>query len=595
MERITYLRSLADLPALQAWLGDRTGRLALASLHSGSDVFDPAFLVGAVAVAHRDGTAVVFDARSHILAREAIKAIFTTGRHVWAHGAMQTAWALRKTLGVLLTSLRCSEVAARTAWPGLSDYSLGGLRSISPAAAERLRGQAPGTRPGQPGGPVEQWLGRVVRALPMDDATLLAYVAEQAVETALLAGELAADREVRPHLEAELAGDQLWRWTGYDGIHVDRELVNSRLAALEVQMAAAQRQFGFKPWADDDRAQAWVTSHGIVLPKTKSGRWALNKDDRRAAVVPKRHAETWRAMCDALELAADENKLRELEQHSARDGIAHPKIQVNAAKTGRMSIIEPALQNLTGSLRPALQARPGYVLVGADLSHVEPSIMAAASRDELLALHCGSAHDVYVETAAVVWGEAARDRDDAGALTGEAAAFRKKAKVVFLALGYGMGDESFGVLLGVSKAEAAAVRKKVLGVYKDLGRWIGENRRSAEQGVRPQTIIGRPLPECSAKPYVATNFRIQGSAKDVFAVMAANVAAALPAEARLWLPVHDELVVECLPHDAQRVGEVLAEHMQTDLGGVHIHGEPEYLGVQWAKTGVPTSEAPGQI
>ena len=65
--------------------------------------------------------------------------------------------------------------------------------------------------------------------------------------------------------------------------------------------------------------------------------------------------------------------------------------------------------------------------------------------------------------------------------------------------------------------------------------------------------------------------------------MTAKVHTALPVGATLWLPVHDELVIECEEVDAEIVKDVLATHMRTELDGVLIWGEPEILGTRWKK------------
>lgn len=591
--QITFLHSPADLPLLADWLSAGRSSLAFDTETTGLDVFEPGFTVGVCAFADRDGNVFAFDGRNTLTARAAIRLAFGSGRNIWAHNAKYDAWVIRRTLTLKLTSLRCSEVAARTARPGLMSYSLKKLRPTTQAAQDALKARWQELSPARVIGGERSWLPVAVRHMPADDPAMLAYVAEDAVETARLVQELAADREVRPFIETELAADQLWRWTGYAGLNVDTGFVAAQLVVLEEEKAAAEERFGLAPWANTNARREWVADRGIVLPLTQKGGPSFEKKLRSKTQVPDDQIEAWAEFTAAIDLNGTVSKLNELLRKAGAAGVVHPGINVNRARTGRMSVQDPALQNLKGSLRQSLLARPGFVLVGADLSHVEPSIMAAVSQDALLARHCDADHDVYVETAAVVWGDGARATNPDGGLTAEAARFRKKAKVVFLALGYGMGDASFGTLLGVSKGEAKVVRAKVLGVYRDLGAWIQRTRRAAKQGQVPRTLSGRPLPLCPGDlAYRATNFVIQGSAKDVFSGMVTAVAARLPAGARLWLPVHDELVVECLPADVRLVGEILAECMQATIGAVHIHGSPEYIGPRWAKEGVSIAEAP---
>lgn len=586
---VTYVDTMDGGAVALEWLEANTGRLAFGTETTGLDVFVDDFEVGVVAFGHRNGNALVLNGRDHALVRTVVIAAFNN-RKVWAHQANVDSWAVRKVYALKLTSLRCSLIGSRAAWPGRTSYSLKDLRGTTQNAQDALKvlwSERVGRKVAG-----RTWLAEAVRDLPANTPALVAYVAEDAVETARLVQQLSEieDPGTRQGILNEVDTDILWRWAGYDGLHYDVErterVYSERKALLEKEIL----HFGFNPTTSSNARKEWVAAHGIELPLShKTGKPSLDKDARGRIVPPEASREEWNRLARACDEAYLLAKLGEMTRKG--DGMyVHPTINTHAAKTGRMSVTTPALQNLAGglgeddtSLRGLLLAREGKVLVGCDLSHVEPSVLAAVSGDPLLIKHCAPGMDLYVGAAAAVFGATAGETTEAGILTEYAAKQRKVMKVVVLALMYGMGNTSLAGSLGVSVAEAKNVRSKVLGIYPKVRRWIDQTKKDTERGIVPRTVAGSPLPCLPRRAYVSTNYIIQGSASTIFKTMCKNVAANLPNGASLWLPVHDELVIECDEVVAQEVANVLAAHMRTELNGVLIWGEPEILGTRWRK------------
>lgn len=590
---VLYIDSMTAPNYAMEWLNEHPGRLSVDTETTGLDVFEEGFEVGVVAFGHSNGDALVLNGRDRELVRAVTSAAFR-GRFVWAHHAMYDSWVLRKVFGLRVDSLRCSQVAARVARPGQMSYSLKAMRPTTKTAQDNLKARWEEVSGKKVLG--SNWLPEAVRGLSSSDPALIAYVAEDAVETARLVDELvdAADELTRDAMLAEVRVDQVWRWAGYGGLRLDVDRAKKAHTEATARLASEIEHFGFNPATGNKAKHEWAAAYGIVLPLTDKGAMSFSKGARKFAEVPDASRTEWLRFCQTATDAAKMGKLKEMLEGRDDDRV-HPHIGVNtAARTGRMSISGPALQNLAGGafepgveddtgLRGLLLADSEMVLVGCDLSHVEPSIMAAASGDPLLQAHCEPGMDVYVEAGVAVWGEAAREVGEDGDLTPAAQGMRKKMKVVVLALMYGMGDKSLASSLGVSIPEAAAVRKKVLTVYPKVGRWIDARRADAKRCRTLRTLSGRPLPDVRHKPYLATNYTIQGSAADLFKSMCVEVSDKLPAGARLWLPVHDELVVECRPEAVDEVVELLASCMRREVEGVLVWGEPKVLGEKWAK------------
>ena len=582
MAEITVIPSTAHLPAAEVWLHAHPARLTLDTETTGLDVFAPGFQVGVVALGHSDGAVLAFPGRDRGLVRQVLIRAAAGDRPLWAHNAVYDAWALRITSGVKLSRLRCSLVAARVAYPdrftSSEGFSLKTLRPTTQTAQDALQARFAQTHPD----PARRsdWLPSAVRGLAWDTPELLAYVGEDTVEGARLVDGLAAHAELRQFMLDEVRTDQIWRWQGFDGIRVDHARLRAMHDAVAPALAAAEAEFGFQPWTSTRVRQAYVESLGVTLARTKTGALRLGKRERPTATVPDEATEAWGRFCAAIDLHADQTQVAQL---LASGGLLRSRIAVNGAVTGRSTSAGPNLQNFSPAVRETVLAAPGCVLVGADLSHVEPSVLAAITRDPLLVEHCAPGRDVYVEVAAIIWGGTALETDADGAPTAAAAKLRKRAKIVFLALTYGMGNAALAATLGTDEGEAKRIRASALGVYTGLAWWSKDVTARAKAGERLTTLAGRPLPLLTDAAYRAVNYVVQGSAADIFKAMTREIAAGLPAGARVLIPVHDELIVECREEDADPVAALIRTAMHVEIDGVPVWGDPEIIGTRWRK------------
>lgn len=603
---LTICTTPADLATVCAWLDAHPGRLALDTETTGLNIHMPDFVCGAVAFGHASGDALVLEGREPDLVKDALRAA-VHGRRVYAHNATYDALVLRRAYEVAVESLRDTLTAAQVAWPGRDGgYSLKALRPTTQEKQDALRALWDRVRPQYvpASGKRAGWLPEAVRHLRVGTTPeLAAYVAEDAVETARLADDLARMPYIVPMRQRQEV-ERVWRWHGWRGIRVDRDRLDASLAELESRMAAAAADLdGVEVWKNTNVRNDWLAQQGFIPPTDpKTGRPTWSRKMRGFVQVPEGQEALWAQVSEAMELAATHGKLAEIrdaaDQSTTRDRV-YPTIRVITPRgaTGRMAISGPALQNLAkraalvggGTLRELLLPDEGRVLVGADLAHVEPSMMAALSGDRRMAAACARDRDPYVETAVIAWGSTMAERDATGALTPAAKEGRARAKVILLALMYGMGDSALAAALRSDLAEARRVRQRVLGEWRDVDRWITRVTRTMERGHQQLTWGGRPIPlirDDRGRPraYLARNHLIQGSAADLYQQMTLHVAAAMPQSARLWLPVHDELVVECAPEDADETAAVLATHMQATVHGVPIWADtPLTMRERWLK------------
>lgn len=484
-----------------------------------------------LAVASHDGEGFTVALTDIATAVALLTAVVTSGRQTWAHGATAVSAVLVDRLGVEVPTLLCSRVLATALQPEAID---------APALIPTPTGSA---------SDVAAKVAREVLALKANRPT-------PAVRAAAL---------------RETAVDAAWRPAVTRGYAVDVEALEDRVERLRLAREVSLREHGVDLTENSPEVTRWLSARGIYTPDA-GGRVTLSHKVHDSAFVPAGQEAAWTTFREYRDIGRSAGKLSELTAALAGspDGRLHPVINALGARTGRMSVGQPALQNLSADLRPLLLADEGMTLVGADLDRIEPRIIAALTQDERLIEAVRS--DVYVELAVAVWGEEARG--DAGK--------RKVAKTAFLALAYGEGVASLAANLGVTEEAAREARTSLLRAFPTMARWMADVKRRAEAGEPLTTMEGRPLPSTTDAPYRAVNWVIQGSASDLFKTITLDVSARLGVDA-LWMPVHDELIVQVELRREAEATEALRQAMTMTIAGVQITGTPEVLGDRWVK------------
>ena len=254
------------------------------------------------------------------------------------------------------------------------------------------------------------------------------------------------------------------------------------------------------------------------------------------------------------------------------DGRIHSTFNQTEARTGRISSLEPNLQNIPvrteegKKLRAFFTASEGFVLCDADYSQIELRVLASIADDEAMINAFNSGVDIHTVTASEVF-----DIPVDMVLP----IMRSRAKAVNFGIVYGIGAFSLAKDIGVTRAEADRYIKNYLATYKGVDRYMERVIAEAKAEGFVKTLFGRRryLPELSASngmtrafgERVARNAPIQGTAADIIKLAMINVSRRLKEQlpkARLILQVHDELIVECPEAQAEIACKILEEEME---------------------------------
>lgn len=255
------------------------------------------------------------------------------------------------------------------------------------------------------------------------------------------------------------------------------------------------------------------------------------------------------------------------------DDRLHPFIGTLQARTARMSISNPPLQQLPSGdwkIRRALIADPGHLIIAADYQAVEMRVLAALAEEETMKKAILDGEDLHSFTARMVYGEEFTK------------AHRKIAKAVGFGKVYGGGATTIQRQTG---APMEQVREALAGydaTFPGIKRFAKKLQNRAEYGKKEVvTLSGRHLPLDRDRLYAATNYVVQSTARDLLAQAIVDIHDAGMGD-YLLLPVHDELIAQAPAAEAEEVIREIGRLMETqDFLGVPILSDPEVYGPSW--------------
>ncbi|GAA4422266.1 DNA polymerase I [Georgenia halophila] len=343
--------------------------------------------------------------------------------------------------------------------------------------------------------------------------------------------------------------------------------------AVERHAAAAYEAIGREVNLSSPKQLQEVLFGELEMPKTKKTKTGYTTD---ADALAELYAKTEHPFLEHLLAHRDQIRLRQtaegLLKSISPDGRIHTTFHQTIAATGRLSSTEPNLQNIPVRSDDGLRIREGFVvgdgyeaLMTADYSQIEMRIMAHLSGDDGLIEAFRSGEDLHSFVGSSVF-EVGTDE--------VTPAQRSKIKAMSYGLAYGLSAFGLSRQLGIEVAEARTLMdvyfERFGGVRDYLTTVVDQARRTGYT----ETIMGRRryLPDLTSDnrqrrdmaERMALNAPIQGSAADIIKVAMIRTDRALTqagCRSRLLLQVHDELVLEVSPGEAEQVDELVRREM----------------------------------
>ena len=256
------------------------------------------------------------------------------------------------------------------------------------------------------------------------------------------------------------------------------------------------------------------------------------------------------------------------------DGKIHTRYVQTLTQTGRLSSVDPNLQNIPIRLEEGRKIREAFVpreknwlIFSSDYSQIELRVLAHISNDEHLKQAFLEGQDIHTSTAMRVFGIS-----DPTAVT---ANMRRQAKAVNFGIVYGISDYGLSQNLGITRKQAQQYIDTYFEKYPGVKKYMEDIVREAKDKGFVETLYNRRryLPDINSRNFnvrsfaerTAINTPIQGSAADILKIAMIQMAKRLKEanmQATMLLQVHDELVFEVPDSELEQLNEMVKEVME---------------------------------
>jgi DNA polymerase-1 len=263
--------------------------------------------------------------------------------------------------------------------------------------------------------------------------------------------------------------------------------------------------------------------------------------------------------------------LEGLAKYIKDDGKIHTIYKQTLTRTGRLSSVDPNLQNIPTRDELGKLIRKAFIpsnklFLSCDYSQIELRVLAHISKDEKLIQAFNDGEDIHASVAANIYGKDIKD------VTKNE---RRSAKAVIFGIVYGISGFGLGEDLGISRKEADAFIKKYLELYKGVKEYMDLTVSSAQESGFVKTMMGRKryIEELSSSNYMvresgkrmAMNTPIQGTAADILKMAMISIYEEFERsniKSDMLLQIHDELIFDIVDGEEDKVKDIVTNIME---------------------------------
>lgn len=254
------------------------------------------------------------------------------------------------------------------------------------------------------------------------------------------------------------------------------------------------------------------------------------------------------------------------------DGKVHTIYTQTLTRTGRLSSIEPNLQNIPiryeyGKLiRKAFLPSPSSLILSSDYSQIELRVLAHMANVEALIDAFNNDIDIHTKTASDIFNVPINEVTKS---------MRRIAKAVNFGIIYGISGYGLSENLGISTKEASNFIEQYLDTYPGIKTYMDETIKKAHEDKYVKTLFNRKrnIPELDNKNYmirsgaerIALNTPIQGTSADIIKIAMVEASKKLKEnnmKTKMILQVHDELIFDVFKDELDKVKEIVRETME---------------------------------
>ena len=356
-----------------------------------------------------------------------------------------------------------------------------------------------------------------------------------------------------------------------EGVVIDQNVLNRiSLETLDKMDAVMEKIYGLteEPFnLNSPKQLAEVLFDELSLPNIKKRSTAvdvLEKLQKYHPIIPlimeyRKYQKLYSTYAEGLKKYIDE------------DGRIHTNYRQTVTQTGRLSSIDPNLQNITvrdeasREIRKAFVASEGNILVSSDYSQIELRVLADMANEEKLINAFKENRDIHTQTAMEIFKVEANQVDSN---------MRRQAKAVNFGIVYGISDYGLAEQIGVSRVQAKEFIEHYLDGYPNIKRYMEHQVSFCQENGYVTTLLNRrrEIAEIHDSNYMtrefgkraAMNAPIQGTAADLIKVAMLKTQNRIKEEglkSKMILQVHDELVFDVPKSELDQLVKLVEEEM----------------------------------
>ncbi|KRL03196.1 DNA polymerase I [Liquorilactobacillus capillatus] len=256
-----------------------------------------------------------------------------------------------------------------------------------------------------------------------------------------------------------------------------------------------------------------------------------------------------------------------------KDSKVHTRYTQTLTATGRLSSVDPNLQNIPVRLAEGKKIRQAFVprkkgwqIFSSDYSQIELRVLAHISHDDNMQAAFREGQDIHANTAMNIFELASPEEVTSN--------MRRQAKAVNFGIVYGISDYGLAQNIGITRKQAKEFIEKYFRIFPGVKKYMKDIVEKARVDGYVETLFKRRryLPDIKSRNYnirsfaerTAMNTPIQGSAADIIKVAMINMQKMLKEKnlkARMLLQVHDELIFEAPNEEIPILEEIVPQVM----------------------------------
>ena len=362
----------------------------------------------------------------------------------------------------------------------------------------------------------------------------------------------------------------------YDGIRCDASILNDM--ALEMDQRIKDLEANIYELAGEEFNISSPKQLGVILfeklelpfaKKTKTGYKTdvsiLNKLEDKHPIISKILEYRGLTKIKSTYLEGLVNYIRE-------DGKIHTIYKQNLTRTGRLSSVEPNLQNIPAKDEEGRKIRKAFIpeydmFLSSDYSQMELRVLAHVSGSKELQQAFINGEDIHSRVAADIYGIPIEEVTKLQ---------RKTAKAVIFGIVYGISGFGLGENLEISPKEAKQFIDKYYEIYPGVKIYMDSVVEQAYKDGYVKTLFNRKriIDELNNKNFmvrqsgerIALNTPIQGTSADIMKIAMVKIFNEMKEKqlkSKMLLQVHDELIFDVVKEEKEILQEIVKRHMET--------------------------------